>query len=388
MPIIPVYVHEPLPTIVQRSIFLAGPTPRSQDVKGWRNAALKLLERLDFNGHVFIPEERLGQYRSDDYLNQVEWETSALNMADQIVFWVPREMTAMPALTTNIEWGMWGNSGKVVLGYPPKAASMRYFKWQADKFKVPVFNNLEATLQTAVNRIGAGAVREGAGAAKVPLHIWKNATFQAWYEAQTEAGNRLDEIEVVWNFKSFLWAVRVSIWVGSEQRHKSNEVFIGRPDIVSVVAYWTPKSTTNPFADTRVVMVREFRSAACTPTGFIKELPSGSIGEDSLKSAVMELQEETGLHVDSARLVPIATLQLAGTLLAHTSSVYALKITDEELQYVRACSATKKVFGVDDEERTQVCLYPVRDIISDTDTFDWSTIGMVLSAVHQMVPVV
>ena len=38
------------------SIFLAGPTPRSNDIKSWREEAIKILEQLEFEGIVYIPE--------------------------------------------------------------------------------------------------------------------------------------------------------------------------------------------------------------------------------------------------------------------------------------------------------------------------------------------
>jgi hypothetical protein len=59
----------------------------------------------------------------------------------------------MPAFTTNIEWGKWYESGKVVLGYPDNAEKMSYLKYCADKNNVPVSNNLLDTLKNALNKI-------------------------------------------------------------------------------------------------------------------------------------------------------------------------------------------------------------------------------------------
>jgi len=68
-----VYAQEPLPTRMSRSLFLAGPTPRSKDVKSWRENALAVLQSMNFDGHVFVPEPRNGKW-DHDYLAQVEWE--------------------------------------------------------------------------------------------------------------------------------------------------------------------------------------------------------------------------------------------------------------------------------------------------------------------------
>ena len=172
-----VYAKGELPTEIVKSIFLAGPTPRDLETTSWRPGAVELLEKLGYDGHVFVPEPRDGKF-TGDYVDQVEWETSALNQADIIVFWVPRDMKSLPALTTNIEWGLWADTGKCVLGTPPGAEKVRYLQWMAAKNKVPNYSTLEATLQEAVDKLGEGAFRKG-GDAQVPLHIWSHPTFQA-----------------------------------------------------------------------------------------------------------------------------------------------------------------------------------------------------------------
>ena len=40
----------------KKSIFLAGPTPRSKEVNTWRKDALKILDKLEFDGLVYVPE--------------------------------------------------------------------------------------------------------------------------------------------------------------------------------------------------------------------------------------------------------------------------------------------------------------------------------------------
>jgi hypothetical protein len=143
-----IYTQQPLP----KSIFLAGPTPRSRDVESWRPTALELLDKaLHFDGTVFTPEFETG-CDATDYDEQVSWEWEAINQATIVVFWVPRDLETMPALTTNVEFGMLANSGKVVLGAPHGAPKMGYMKALAARYNIPFYNELLFTLEEAVRR--------------------------------------------------------------------------------------------------------------------------------------------------------------------------------------------------------------------------------------------
>jgi 8-oxo-dGTP pyrophosphatase MutT (NUDIX family) len=375
-----VYAGEAFPTTVKKTIMLCGPTPRDPQVKSWRPEALRLLEKLGYDGHVFVPENRTqGPY---DYLGQVEWEYEALNRADSIVFWVPRDMKDMPALTTNIEWGLWCDSGKAVFGAPDSAENVRYMKWQAGNLKVPMFNELTPLLEHSIKSLGKGSERTG-GEAKVPLHVWNHPTFQGWLRAQKAAGNRLDDAKVLWSFrvgpkrnKVFSWAVQVSVWVLSEGRHKSNEFVLGRTDIACVVLYCHDSN----YLDTDFVLVREFRSPARTPNGCILELPGGGVenGIDPETTAIKELREETGFSIESHRLRPVGSRQLAGTLSAHVAHVYAAEITPEELEHFK--SQAGEVLGEEGgEERTSIVVTPLRSLLKDPNS-DWATLGMVFAS--------
>ncbi len=148
-----VYVPEPI--LPQGpSIFLAGPTPRSREVKSWRPEAIELL--YGFKGIVYTPERRSREI-SHSYDDQVGWETDALTAATVIMFWVPRELAPdangyprMGALTTNVEFGMWMRSGKIVLGYPPNAEKMEYIAWHARKQDITISHNLKDTVRLAI----------------------------------------------------------------------------------------------------------------------------------------------------------------------------------------------------------------------------------------------
>lgn len=114
----------------EKSIFLAGPTPRSLDVISWRIEALDILEKLGFDGIVYVPELK-NDNRTFDYNNQVWWEREALYNATIIVFWIPRKKDTMPALTTNVEFGYWLSKepSKVIYGRPDDSESNRYLDW-------------------------------------------------------------------------------------------------------------------------------------------------------------------------------------------------------------------------------------------------------------------
>ena len=156
----PVFATQPLP----KSIFLAGPTPRTPEVQSWRPDALDLLGAFKFEGDVFVPEAENWRPRKDGYDEQVHWEWEALNRATVVVFWVPRELSTMPAFTTNVEYGLLAQSGKLVLGYPDGAAKMGYLTKLAQRFHIPVYKTLYATLQAAVLKANGtfGATQVGA----------------------------------------------------------------------------------------------------------------------------------------------------------------------------------------------------------------------------------
>ena len=131
----------------RKSIFLAGPTPRSKETVSWRPEAIEILNKLDFDGIVYIPEYgiNVGDIDND---KQFAWELEALEEATTIVFWVPRKLPEMPAFTTNVEFGYWLRNKKVVYGRPDGAEHVGYldrlYKFSTNKNPV---NNLEQLLK-------------------------------------------------------------------------------------------------------------------------------------------------------------------------------------------------------------------------------------------------
>jgi hypothetical protein len=139
----------------KRRIFLVGPTPRSDAVPSWRPEALKILEELEFDGVVFVPEPENGEWPSH-YFDQIEWELGALNSCVEyprgcIAAWVPRDMKTMPALTTNVEFGLFVKSGRLLYGRPDEAPSTRYLDALYEKYaEGRLARTLESLLAYAV----------------------------------------------------------------------------------------------------------------------------------------------------------------------------------------------------------------------------------------------
>ncbi|UGQ09717.1 NUDIX hydrolase [Yinghuangia sp. ASG 101] len=379
-----VYAGERPPESWDASVFLAGPTPRSADVASWRPAALDLVHGL-WSGAgalvVFVPEPRDGS-RWGDYEDQRLWELRWLRVADQVVFWVPRDLATLPGLTTNDEWGWLKDSGRAVFGSPEDAAKVRYQREYAADHGVPLADTLADTLRVALERVGAGEWRTG-GERDVPLVVWTTPVFRYWYAAQRAVGNTLVGARVVWTFRAdggatvVWWAVHVAVAVAAEGgRVKDNEVVIGRPDTSAVLLY----RRASPLRDTVVVLVREFRSPACSDDGFVHELPGGSAdfgrqdGPDATASA--EVREETGLALAAERLRGHGVRQVAATVSAHRTHVYSAELTEDEVAALRADAAEARAHGVGGTERTHVEVTTYGGLLA-APTADWATIGMV-----------
>lgn len=144
-----IYAHEhPIISNVA-SIFLAGPSPKGPKDFNWRIEAISYLQRKKYKGDIYIPLTRDGIWLPD-YDAQIDWELTYLNKAKVIAFWIPRDLVNLPGFTTNIEFGMFLKSCKIILGYPKGASKMRYIHYVAEMNNVPVFNSLKKTLDKAI----------------------------------------------------------------------------------------------------------------------------------------------------------------------------------------------------------------------------------------------
>lgn len=254
--------------------------------------------------------------------------------------WVPRDRETLPGLTTNAEWGVWQDSGKIVFGAPKGAWKTRYLRHYAKKLGVPAATTLFDTVKATVDYIGDGAPRMN-GEREIPLFIWRTPHFQQWYKSLLLAGNVLEHARVVWTFRVgpqrdfvFFWALHAEVYITAEKRSKTNEVVMARPDIATIVLY----KKEEDIDDSQIVLVREFRTPVSNPTGYVWEPPGGSSFkpiDDPRTLASHESQEETGLKIDPERFQYYGARQLVATLGSHKAHVFAAEITDEELDWLR-----------------------------------------------------
>ena len=380
-----VYAGEEIPKNISYSIFLAGPTPREDYTESWRIRALELLSALGYKGTVFVPEARDGK-SWPSYDDNFEWELKACNVADVITFWIPRDVKKLPAFTTNVEFGYWIKSGKVVIGLPkdaPSADKNRYLdKLYQKELQEKPYDNLEDLLLNSMKK-EKPSERKGAEV-KVPLHIWNTKQFQSWYSQLKKAGNRLDDAEQKWVFKMpkkglvFSYVLWVKVWIKEENRHKENEWIFSRSDISTVVLH------NGKGFDSEVVLVKEFRSPSRTKDGFILENAGGSSfgDKDAVQTAIEEVKEETGLIVEPQNVKFISDRQVYGTLSTHISSCYSCKLTDKELNKAKKFFKDKKTFGViEDTEVTYVEVYTVDELLKKD--VDWHTVGTIMESLYK-----
>lgn len=390
-----IYSIEPFPIQVQKTIFLAGPTSRVENVKSWRKEALVLLEELGYDGHVFIPEPRNGIF-DHDYSDQVEWEDEFLQAADIILFWVPRDMegehsegngTPIPGLTTNDEWGFWKNSGKVVWGSPDWADSTKYQKFYADKFNVPAASNLKETIELALKKLGEGVLRNGYWNSKIPSFIWSNTSFQKWYDSQIRAGNTVKNVDVknvLWvNDEPFLYTLQPVVYITEEERDKSSENVVFRPDISTVCLYksipkWLPDYNV---MNTKIVLVKEFRTPVRNDESYVYELPGGSSLKETspLHMAADEVSEELGITIKHERLKFHGSRQMGATLVTYHSHLYSAELTDEELSHLEDDTEVHGDGG--DEEGTYIRVMTLGEIFNE-NVVDWAMLGMIFKSLN------
>ncbi len=384
-----IYYYDEPPESFSKSIFLAGPSPRTPNVKSWRPDALRILKAKGYDGVVYVPEPKpknKSKFNEDDWkIKAPKWEHRMLDRSDVVLFWVPRDLVTLPGFTTNVEFGHWVDSGKAILGHPSEAPNIGYLRFMANKFRVPTLLTLEETIAKALEIIGNGALRTG-GEREIPLFLWNTNSFQSWYMSQKKVGNHLDGARVEWFFKVgkdkdkvFYWAIHPSIYIASEKRNKTNEIVFSRYDISTIVLY----KQRPDIMDSEIVLIREFRSPARTQDGFVWESAGGSSHNttDALKVAAEEIREETGLDIESERLRYVSSRQLAATFSAHMSHLYCVELTDNELAWLKSQKNIPHGSDYPDNptgERAYTEVVTLREIMYN-NLVDFANVGMIRS---------
>lgn len=141
-------------------IFLAGPTyrlePNPNNEKynvSWRESAIKLLRKHHYTGIICCPEYKNNFLPFDfTYTKQIDWEIEGLSKANVILFWIPRSKK-LPGFTTNIEFGEYQNSGKIVVGAPQNAIHMEYIKEKCKRLNIPFSYTLESCVENAMKKL-------------------------------------------------------------------------------------------------------------------------------------------------------------------------------------------------------------------------------------------
>lgn len=382
-----IYAQEAIPNEISKSIFLAGPSLRpGQEGVSWREKAIQILEILEYDGVVFMPEAREGNFEDLNYQTQILWETKCLKIADNIIFYINRNIdTGLLGLTTNDEWGYWKDSGKCILITELNADKVRYQEFWAKELKVPVFHELFNGIKSIIETQQHFPRLDGERF--IPQEIWQLDQFQSWYKQMRDNGNWISDAKVLntyripSNNKIFAFSLWVNIFIKSENRYKNNEFIFSRPDISSCVLYYPGQDVM----DTNIVLVSEFRSPVNNIKGLVYELPGGSSvkpGVDPKEGMIEELEEETGFEPNIEKLNFEGERQICSTLLTHKNWLYSYELSQIEFDILK--TKQNQVFGnIEDTERTELHIFKVRDIICE-EYLDWSNTGQILYILNKL----
>lgn len=392
-----VYAKEEVPKNLTSSIFLAGCTPRENLDLEWRNKAIEILDNLNYEGVVFLPIDRDRKSIPFDfsrYEEQIDWERKCCKLADKIVFWIPREFRPdfeMLGQTTNVEFGLYFNFNKLMIGSPDKAVANSYLKYLCNNEKdIFWYNNLEELLRDTVKSLNS-VFRKGIEC-KIPEHIYSSSQFQNWYQSMKNNNNELVDFEELYSWympkakKLFLSVFKPSVYIKEEDRIKSNEFVVARTDISHICAYYRPD---NEILNSEIVLVKEFRSPVRNNKGYVYELPGGSSLKDNssaLETASQELEEEIGLLVEPERFKFVDSRQSASTLCSHKINLYSVRLTKDEIDKIKKDSQNNVTHGIQEAtELTYSLVVTYNDILKGKYPVDFTNLGMIQSVIFNFV---
>jgi 8-oxo-dGTP pyrophosphatase MutT (NUDIX family) len=372
----PVYSGQPIPHTDLPVIFLAGPTPRDNATTSWRGEALRLL--AGFEGVVVVPEFEEGIFQPGLesnpilHLAQMEWERIGLERADAILCWVPRTKDTLPGFTTNVEFGRYVTTGKLILGAPKDAYKIDYLRWlyQKETSRTALFS-----LQETV----AAAVTYANGARSTYLD--QIPSYQSWKVQLEEQGNHVLNVIPHARMRQIGAVFTPTVLIGAENRVKEGDVVVTRSDISVVLLIL--KDQNQPM-NSRIVFVEEFRPSVRNAEGMVRELPGGSSlqSDDPLQVALKELHEETGLAVAPERVVPLGLpRQMLSVLSTHKAHAFQVSMTAAEEAQMRYLESLARPQGVLEEgEQTYIRVQTLKDVLASPQV-DWSMMGILLTGI-------
>lgn len=136
--------------------------------------------------------------------------------------------------------------------------------------------------------------------------------------------------------------------------------------------------------ESKVLLIKEFRSPVRNTDGFVYELPGGSspkLDENPLVIASRELEEETGISIEANRFKNLGSRQMISTLSTHHAQLFQIILTDKEIKTAEKIAASEQCFGVNnDSERTYLEVKTIGEIMKE-QLVDWSMLGMIFQAV-------
>lgn len=164
------YYEHQYPSFMGRaSIFLAGPTLRSDQRTPWRLDALNILKNINYTGIVCIPEFSGGNFIREKAARNLtsktilNWETFGLYNSSVILFWMPF-CEDLPGLTTRAEFGYWMGKepSKLAVGMPglllgPPARGTGFIRYHCISQCVPLWSTLEETVAYAIGKASRDA---------------------------------------------------------------------------------------------------------------------------------------------------------------------------------------------------------------------------------------
>lgn len=384
-----VFSDDKFPSVVNKSIFLAGPSPRyalgdKVDLNTWRHKAVQLLQERWYDGIVYIPLPRsafFGETYVDQngYVKEIEWDLKAFNRADVIFIYLDRQADNQ-GLVTNVEFGRYFDSGRMVYCRPKSAVFVRYLDTLMMSKDREFYTEMEEGIEECLDRVKNVKTRFG-NAVIVPSIIHDSPQFQAWYKHHREVGNALVgfEIKSIITYNNdrelFGFTARVSIYVESEDRYKSKEWIFSRVDASHVVLYYDDFIKGRQY-----VLAKEFRSPTHNLEGFSYAFPGGSSTDPEitpLENAVKEVEEETGLTLPEERFVYLGTKQTFGIMLTMQMHAYAVRLNYKEFRVISERAEKATVFSASETERVTLVIASEKDVVSGKCPCDWTTLGLI-----------